>query len=154
MPAQPITNLRQLLLGGAVSGSGDSVQLSTGSTTYSASGDNAVNAAEGWQRAEFNEFGHGGSGQASFNRGSTIVPRTIVIHGGKSPPVCVGEGYTAETNNLSFGPGAPSTSQPGAPSLLFTESSSGASPANCDATTTVGGAPDHSLWVISTAITS
>ena len=43
-------------------------------------GDNAVGAASGWQVAEFNIFGDGGNntggGQASFNSGATLVPRT------------------------------------------------------------------------------
>jgi hypothetical protein len=139
--AQPIANLGQISLTGAVSASGDSVTLASGNNIDSVPGDNAVNAAAGWQIAEFNVFGDGGNsaggGQASFNSGSTIVPRTRVLYGGTAPPTCVAQGFTGETNNLSFGPSAPSTSPPG-PALFFTESSAGGSPSNCTAATTVG----------------
>jgi hypothetical protein len=141
VPNQPIANLGQLSLTGTVSASGDSIILSTGSNAYSVPGDNAVNAAAGWQIAEFNVFGPGGNSaggsQASFNSGSTIVPRTRVIYGGTAPPICVAQGFTGETNNLSFGPTAPVASPPG-PALLFTESSAGGAPSNCAAATAVG----------------
>jgi hypothetical protein len=141
VPNQPITNLGQLTLSGAVSATGDSVTLSTGSNVYARAGDNAVNAAAGWTIAEFNVFGDAGNssggGQASFNSGSSIVPRTRVISGGTAPPNCVAQGFTGETNNLSFGPSAPTVSQPG-PALVFTESSAGGSPSFCAAATSVG----------------
>jgi len=98
--AQPIANLGQISLTGAVSASGDSVTLASGNNIDSVPGDNAVNAAAGWQIAEFNVFGDGGNsagvGQASFNSGSTIVPRTRVIYGGTAPPTCVAQGFTGE----------------------------------------------------------
>lgn len=141
VPAQPITNLGQLNLTGSVSASGDSITLSTASNAYSVAGDNAVNAATGWQIAEFNVFGDGGNsaggGQASFNSGSTVVPRTRVIYGSTAAPVCVAQGFTAETNNLSFGPSAPAASALG-PALAFTESSGGGSTTNCAAATGIG----------------
>jgi hypothetical protein len=141
VPAQPITNLGQLNLSGSVSASGDSITLSTASNAYSVAGDNAVNAAAGWQIAEFNVFGDGGNsaggGQASFNSGSTVVPRARVIYGSTAAPVCVAQGFTAETNNLSFGPSAPAASALG-PALAFTESSGGGSPMNCAAATGIG----------------
>ncbi len=141
VPAQPVTNLGQLSLTGTVSAGGDSIAVSTGATMYSVTGDNAVDAAAGWTIAEFNVFGDGGNsaggGMASFNSGSTIVPRTRVIYGGTAAPTCVALGFTGETNNLSFGPTAPAASGPG-PALLFTESSAGGAVSNCAAATTVG----------------
>jgi hypothetical protein len=141
VPNQPITNLGQLSLTGAVSAGGDSIALSTGSNMYSVAGDNAVNAAAGWQIAEFNVFGAGGNSsggaEASFNSGATIVPRTRIIYGGAAAPNCVAQGFTGETNNLSFGPSAPMALQPG-PAVLFRESSAGGSTSNCAAATTVG----------------
>jgi hypothetical protein len=120
---------------------GDSATLWVSGTPYAVTGDNAVNAAAGWQIAEFNVFGDGGNsaggGQASINSGSTIVPRTKVIYRGTAPPVCVAQGFTAETNNLSFGPSAPTASQPG-PALIFDESSAGGVTSNCAAATSVG----------------
>ncbi len=141
VPNQPITNLAQLTLRGDVSASEDRVTLTAGTTAYSAVGDNAVNAAAGWRFAEFNVFGHagnsGGGGQANFNSGSTIVPRTRIFYGGTNAPSCAAQGFTGETNNLSFGPSAPASSTSG-PAVLFTDSSAGGSPSYCAAATTVG----------------
>ncbi len=141
VPNQPITNLGQLSLSGAVSATSDSVTVANGGTIYAKNGDNAVNAAGGWQIAEFNLFGDGGNsaggGQASFNSGADIVTRTRVIYGGTAAPTCVAQGFTAETNNLSFGPTAPGGSPPG-PAVIFQESTAGGAPSNCAAATTVG----------------
>ena len=92
--------------------------------------------AANWQVTEFNVFGDCCLSQANFNNGSTIVARTRVIYGGRNPPVCVAQGFTGETNNLSFGPNAPAASQPG-PALIFDESSAGGA-SFCVAATTVG----------------
>jgi hypothetical protein len=137
VPNQPITNLANLRLRGTVSASADSYFLSTGSMMYAGTGDNAVNAAAGWNTAEFCVVGNAGGGQANFNSGSTIVVRTQIIYGGTAPPLCVTDGYTGETNNLSFGPSAPAASPPG-PAVLVTESSAGGVTAFCMAATEVG----------------
>jgi von Willebrand factor type D domain len=141
VPAQPITNLGQLSLSGTVGTGGDSVTMFVAGTAYKTTGDNAVNAAAGWTTAEFNVFGDGGNnaggGQASFNSGSAIVDRAKTIYGGTAAPSCVAQGFTAETNNLSFGPTGPAASQPG-PAVEFGESSAGGAPSNCAAATTVG----------------
>jgi len=142
VPAEAITNLGNLSLTGSVSAGGDSVTLFDAGSglMYPVTGDNAVNAAAGWQIAEFNVFGDGGNsaggGQASFNSGSTIVPKVEITYGDSAPPTCVAQGFTAEANNLSFGPSAPAASPPG-PAILFTESSAGGS-SDCAAATTVG----------------
>jgi len=141
VPNQLITNLGQLSLSGAVSAANDSVTVSTGGTVYAINGDNAVNAAAGWQVAEFNIFGYGGNsaggGMASFNSGADVVARTRIIYGGTTPPPCVAQGFTAETNNLSFGPTAPTASQPG-PAVIFRESIAGGAASNCAAAVSVG----------------
>jgi len=137
VPAQPITNLGQMSLSGTVSATGDNVVFSSGGTAYSRAGDNAVNAAAGWNVAEFNVFGDGGGGQANFNSGSAVVVRTRTIYGGASAPTCLAQGFTGETNNLSFGPTAPGSSPPG-PALEFDESSAGGATSNCAGATTVG----------------
>ena len=137
VPNQPISNLANLSLRGTVSASGDSYFFSTGSSVFSATGDNAVNAAAGWNIAEFCVVGDGGGGQANFNSGSTVVTRTKISFGGTAAPMCVAQGFTGETNNLSFGPTAPGASAPG-PAVIATESSAGGSMSNCAAATTVG----------------
>ena len=141
VPNQPITNLAQLSLSGAVSATSDSVTMFVGTTAYARAGDNAVNAASGWTTAEFNVFGAGGSsaggGEATFNSGASITPRTRIFYGGRTAPTCVAQGFTGETNNLSFGPSAPTPSQPG-PAVIFNEISAGGASSNCAAATTVG----------------
>lgn len=142
IPAQPITNLGQLTMTGTVSAGSDSNVVTTDPThMYSVAGDNAVNAAAGWKIAEFNVFADGGNssggGQASFNSGSTVVPRTTVTYGGTAAPICTAQGFTGETNNLTFGPSAPTASGVG-PAIAFTESSAGGSPSDCSAATTIG----------------
>ena len=141
VPNQPITNLGQLSLAGSVSATSDSATLTTGTNAYSVAGSNSVNAAAGWQTAEFNVFGYGGNssggGAATFNSGSTIVPRTRIFYGSPNPPTCVASDFTGETNNLSFGPTAPVATAPG-PAVNFTESSAGGATSNCAAATTVG----------------
>ncbi|TPL49566.1 VWD domain-containing protein [Mesorhizobium sp. B2-4-6] len=141
VPLQPVTNLAQLSLTGNVGAGGDSINVTVGGTIYSRTGDNAVNAASGWQTAEFNIFGDGGNsaggGQASFNSGASLTPRVQVIYGGNASPTCVAQGFTAETNNLNFGPTAPSAPPPG-PALLFVESTAGGAASNCAAAAGVG----------------
>lgn len=140
IPNQPITNLGQLSLTGTMSASGDSVRLSDGSTIYARSGDNVFGAAD-WQIAEFNVLGPGGNSaggaQANFNSGADIVVRTRIFYGDEMAPNCVAQGFTGETNNLSFGPSAPTPSQPG-PAVIFRESTAGGATSNCAAAATVG----------------
>jgi hypothetical protein len=136
-PNEPITNLINLSLSGAVSAGGDSYTFSDGSTVFAATGDNSVNAAAGWNIAEFNIVGNAGGGQANFNSGAAVTPRTRIIYGGTAPPPCVAVGFTGETNNLSFGPTAPAASAPG-PAVIFAESTAGGATANCMAAVSVG----------------
>lgn len=141
-PAVPVTNLGQVTLTGTASAASDGITMTIGGTAFSRVGDNKVNASAGWSIAEFNVLGDGGSAvgvgsQAGFNAGAALQTRTRIIYGGNAPPNCVAQGFTAETNNLSFGPTAPAPSAPG-PALLFNESIVGGSPANCAATTAVG----------------
>jgi hypothetical protein len=134
---QSITNLPQMSLTGTVTASSDNVSFFDGATVSAITGDNAVGAAAGWTIAEFNVVGDGGGGQANFNSGASVVPRTRIVYGGTASPNCVAQGFTGETNNLSFGPTAPSSSPPG-PAVAFTESSAGGAPSDCAAATTIG----------------
>jgi hypothetical protein len=141
-PAVPVTNLGQVTLTGNASASGDSIVVTISGMAFSRNGDNAVNASSGWTIAEFNVLGDGGNAvgvgsQANFNNTASLITRTRISYGGTAPPICVAQGFTAETNNLSFGPAAPVGSAPG-PALIFAESIAGGSPANCAASTAVG----------------
>lgn len=138
----PVTNLDQVTLTGTASAGSDSIIMTIGASIFIRAGDNAVNAAAGWKIAEFNVLGDGGNAvgvgsQAAFNPGASIVTRTKINYGGTAPPICVAQGFTAETNNFSFGPTAPTASPPG-PAIIFAESIAGGSPSNCAASTAVG----------------
>jgi hypothetical protein len=139
VPNQPVTNanLPLLSLSGTATAANDSVNLSTGGVAHAATGDNSVNAAAGWTIAEFNLVGNAGGGQANFNNGADVVARTRIISGSTAPPPCLAQGFTGETNNLSFGPTAPGASAPG-PAVIFRESTAGGAVSNCAAATSVG----------------
>lgn len=140
--AVPVTNLGQVTLTGTATPGADSITMTIGGSAFSRNGDNSVNASSGWKIAEFNILGDGGDsngvgGTATFNNTASIVTRLRINYGGDAPPICVAQGFTAELNNLSFGPGAPVGSQPG-PAVIFRESIAGGAPSNCAAATTVG----------------
>src|SRR5688572_14176500 len=139
--AQPVGNFATLSLSGNVTATSDTVTVSDGTSMWARNGDNAVAASTGWTIAEFNVFGDGGNsasgGMASFNAGADIVTRTRIFYGGNAAPTCTAQGFTAETNNLSFGPTAPVASQPG-PAVIFRESIAGGAASPCAAAVAVG----------------
>lgn len=137
VPNQPITDLSQMSLSGTVTTGGDNVVFSSGGHAYTKVGDNTVKAAAGWKAAEFNVFGDAGGGQANLNSGSALAVKTEITYGGTAAPTCLAQGFTGETNNLSFGPTSPASAQPG-PAVEFAESSAGGAPSDCAAATTLG----------------
>jgi len=137
----PVTNLTQVSLTGNATAGADSITMTIGGQAFQRNGDNSVNASTGWTISEFNILGDGGDsngvgGTASFNNGAGLVARTRIIYGGNAAPNCLATGFTAEKNNLSFGPSAPVGTQPG-PAVIFSEATTGGL-ANCAAATTVG----------------
>jgi hypothetical protein len=137
VPAQAITNMANWTMSGQVSAAGDSVTMSTGTHAYTANGDNSVDAKDNWAITEFNIFGDGGGGQATFNNGASANTRTEIIYGGTSAPTCTAQGFTAETNSLSFGPTTPTATVPG-PAVIFQESTAGGQTASCAQASTIG----------------
>jgi hypothetical protein len=109
VPVQPISNLANLsVTANAASGGTDSVVFSTGTVIYSASGpDSILKLSQGWNTAEYNLVGDCCGTESSFNAGSTIVVKTSVDNGTTNAPVCVQEGFTGETNNLTLTPAKP-----------------------------------------------
>jgi hypothetical protein len=136
-PNEPATNLNILSVTGAVAAGSDSITFGAGGTLYTTPGINAVHAAAGWSIAEFNVFGDAGGGQANFGGGTTVIPRSRIFYGGTSAPNCVAQGFTGETNNLNFGPGAPATTPPG-PAVFFNMTNAGGGLTSCSAATTIG----------------
>ncbi|GHJ47613.1 hypothetical protein Cs7R123_49550 [Catellatospora sp. TT07R-123] len=137
VPNQPITNLANLKVSGTANPGSDSVTTFVGLTAYTTAGGNYVNAAAGWKIAEFNVFGDGGGFAANFNPGASLTVRTRINYGGTAAPICVAQGFTGETNNLSFGSPPPPASPPG-PAILVTENTTNTSTANCAYATAVG----------------
>jgi len=142
VPSQPITNMGNWTLTGIATSTGDSVTMSTGTNAFTANGDNVVAASSAWTIAEFNIFGPGGDNSgngstATFNAGASANTRTEIIYGGNTAPDCVARGFTAEMNNLSFGPTAPAATAPG-PAVIFSESIAGGASSNCAAASTIG----------------
>jgi len=137
-PAITAAQLQGTTLTGNASGTTDSVVLATvGGTATATAADSVVNLSQSWNTVEWIICGDCCSSQANFSGGTTMVPRTRVISGSQNPPNCLAQGFTAETNNLSFGPNPPAPSQPG-PALIVTESSAGGAPSFCAAATSVG----------------
>ena len=142
VPFQPITNMANWRLTGTATSTGDSISIFDGTMAHTTNGDNAVAASTAWTMAEFNIFGYGGDnagkgGTASFNAGASADTRTEIIYGGTTAPNCVAQGFTAEMNNLSFGPTAPAATAPG-PAVIFAESIAGGATSNCAAASTIG----------------
>jgi len=133
---QPITNLANMSLSGAVSATEDRLTFASGGTAWSRVGDNAVGASGNWSIAEFNILGDAYSAKANFNAGAAMTLRTRIFYGGTAAPTCTVQGFTGETNNLSFGPTAPTASQPG-PAVIFRQSTAGGL-TGCAAAVTVG----------------
>ncbi|WP_146011795.1 MULTISPECIES: VWD domain-containing protein [Burkholderia] len=137
-PAISGAQLQGTTLTGTASATTDTVVLtSPGGTATATAADSVVSLSQQWNTAEFGIFGDCCSSQVNFSAGTTLVARTRVINGNTSAPACVAQGFTAETNNLSFGPSPPAASAPG-PAVIFAASSAGGSPSNCAAATTIG----------------
>src|SRR5208282_2671859 len=114
VPVQPVSNLFNLTLtGNASSGGTDNVVLSTGTDTYSASGeDSMLNLSKSWDTAEYNIVGDCCSTEATIGALSTIGVKTSVDNGTTNAPACVQEGFTGETNSLTFVPPQGASSPP------------------------------------------
>lgn len=133
VPVQTIDTLAQMTLTGVASSasSNDSVTLSIGGVLYSVTG-NAYfpDFSQHWNTSEFNVFGPGASSQAVFNTGASITVRTEV-DGGSATPICLAQGFTAESNNLTLTGNAAGQVDAGYPSIVFTQSNPGATSAAC-----------------------
>ena len=139
VPVQAIANLVNLSLTGQANAGGmDTIIMATGSNLYSAQNeDNVVNLAQGWQAAEFNIVGDCCGSQAIFNSGSTIVVRTSVDYGSPNAPSCSGQGFTGETNNLSFVQASAVPPTESLPAVVFTQSNIGSPTSSCASATGV-----------------
>ncbi len=131
-----IADLGEMKITGA-GASGGMLTLYVGGFMQSVPGGNVIpDLASNWGDAEFNVFGDGGSGQAVFNSGSTLVVRTQVETTMNIAPDCVINGWTAETNNLTLVSSPTIDPQSQFPAIIFNESNASATPQSCS--TSVG----------------
>jgi hypothetical protein len=90
-------------IGQATSGGNDTVSLSSTSGASSVSNqDSELDLSKYWNTTEWGVFGDAGGGQANFGARSKLEPVTTLQGTSSSAPTCVEEGFTGETNNLSF----------------------------------------------------
>jgi len=136
VPKIPATRFDELALSLSAGANGDSGFLTDGTTVYGMKdmqGD-FMDLRSHWTGAEFNVFGDCCYSKVTFNPGATITVMLEADDGTTAAPMCLTKGTTGETNSLSF-VGAPSNPpEQKYPSILFTESDSGAGGhASCDA---------------------
>ncbi|MBL8288128.1 MAG: VWD domain-containing protein [Rubrivivax sp.] len=99
--------------------------------------DNLLGLNQRWKDVEWNVVGDCCGYKVDFSAGTSMVARAQLDDGGVQPPQCVPIGYTAEKNNLNFGPAAPTATGVG-PALLLAQSSAGGAANNCAAATSLG----------------
>lgn len=109
----------------------------TNGTAFMQTHDNLLGLAQRWKDVEWNVVGDCCGYKVDFSAGASMSARVQVNDGTDQPPQCVAIGYTAEKNNLNFGPGAPTATGPG-PALLLAQSSAGGAANNCAAATSLG----------------
>jgi hypothetical protein len=116
------------LTGTAAANGHDSIVMDYDGSSASAVGaDSKVDLADEWTTAEFDIFGDAGGGVANFSSNTTLDVKTSINNGATSAPACDEEGFTAETNNLSFA-GAPTLTVGSQPSVETQQTSNGGTP--------------------------
>jgi hypothetical protein len=138
----PITDMASTAnfkLVGDVSGSEIAIMtLPNPLTTYATAATSILDPTGSWAEAEFNVFGYGGGGMATFNAGSSAQPRVQINYGGNTAPICWASGYTAETNSLLFGTPAPPPVGIGPATMFLENTVGGGSMLNCDSSVSWG----------------
>jgi len=124
--APTIATLESVSLTGTVdSGGNDSVVMEYGGNNVSAVGaDSVLDVAGKWTVAEFAILGDGNGSAADFSSGTTLDVKTAVNNGATTAPTCDFDGFTAETNNLSFA-SAPTLAAGPEPAIETQQTSSG-----------------------------
>ena len=141
-PAMAAADLQQAALTAkAAGGPGgtDEIRLITaGGTATAATSTNLLQLEQHWNGVEWNVVGDCCLSRVDFSAATSIVARVTLNDGSTNAPTCVVGGFTAEANNLNFGPNAPVRSGAG-PALMFMQSDPGGSLAtNCAAATSFG----------------
>jgi hypothetical protein len=127
-PGVTIADLVNMRLVGSIGGvfgnpTDDVVAIGIGNTFYAVtSGDPIAGAKDDWQAMDFNVFGDGGSSEAVFNPGSTLVVLDSISYASGTLPFSTVGGVSDESNNLSLTTTTPPiTESSNGASLTFTE---------------------------------
>jgi len=126
VPLQAVTNLANVSLTGVAGSGGDAVVLSVGGTIYAyAQSPSVMNlGSSGWNTAEFNIFGNGGSYVFSDalhpSNNVEIVVQTLTDSTGSAS--CLLASGTAEDNDLTLVPNSCCAIQGDLPGIQFMES--------------------------------
>jgi Tectonin domain len=104
VPAQSITELRNLSLRGDTSAGGNDrlVMRVQGGVHLVNASDSVLGLAGGWNTAEFNVFGDCCFAQAVFSAGSKMTVHTTVDDGTANAPSCFNTSFTGETNSMDL----------------------------------------------------
>lgn len=102
LPAKDLSNAK--LVAQASSGGNDQVTLSStsGGASTASNSDSKLDLSAVWNTTEWGAFGDAGGARANFGAGSTLEAQTTLLATSSSPPTCVKEGFTGETNNLTL----------------------------------------------------
>jgi len=137
-PGVTIADLVNMRLYGSIGGNfgnptDDIVAIGIGNTFYAvASGNPIAGAKEAWQEMDFNVFGDGGSSQAVFNQGSSLVVLDSISYASGTLPFSTVGGLSDESNNLNLtNPIPPLTETSNGASLTFTECNTGTAQGIC-----------------------
>lgn len=123
----------------AAIGGADSVVLTSAAGNATATATTSpLGAAQAWREVEWNVVGDCCGSRVDFSAGTSIVPRVTLNDGTTMAPTCLVKGFTAESNNLSFGPGQPAATGAGPAMTYTTSSAGGAMPTNCAAAQSIG----------------
>ena len=131
---QAASTLASVIVNGSADTSGDQVIFTPSSgPAVTVVGVNAVPALSptvGWHDSEFNIFGDGNGGAATFGANTTMTVQTLTHSGTTAAPSCVTNSYTGETNNLTLVGMSPVGTLP-SPGIEFTQSNVPGTAAAC-----------------------
>ena len=131
---QAASTLASVIVNGSADASGDQVIFTPSSgPAVTVVGVNAVPALSpsvGWHDSEFNVFGDGNGGAATFGANTTMTVQTLTHSGTTAAPSCVTNSYTGETNNLTLVGMSPVGTLP-SPGIEFTQSNVPGTAAAC-----------------------
>ncbi len=124
------------LAGSTSSGGNDEVSLSDGSSGEAAAvtnPDSMLGLAPKWNVAEFGVFGDADGGEANFGAKTTLEAQTSLDTNSTSPPTCLNESFTGETNNLNQ-TGTPAIGPQETPTIVSEQTNGNGTPMSCAST--------------------